>query len=110
MNNRDRVLLVLNYREYDRIPVLHFGFWRETLQKWATEGHISFEDAKAWGDGNPTDALIGKKLGFDCNYYSCFHTYNRIHPQFESKILNIFPDGAMHVLNGDDNTGAIPDN
>ncbi len=101
MNDRERILAVLNYREYDRLPVVHFGFWRETLQKWATEGHVSLEDAKSWGDGNPTDALIGRKLGFDCNYYSCFHPYNRIHPQFESKILKKFPDGAMHVLNGD---------
>ena len=71
MNNRERILAVLNYQKYDRLPVVHFGFWGETLEKWAAEGHISSDDAKAWGDGNPTDAVLGQKLGFDCNYYYC---------------------------------------
>jgi uroporphyrinogen decarboxylase len=90
----------LNYKKYDCLPVVHFGFWGETLQKWAAEGHISFEEAKAWGDGNPTDAVLGQKLGFDCNYYSCFHPASGLHPCFESKILKTFPDGSMHVLDG----------
>jgi hypothetical protein len=100
MNNRERILAVLNYKKYDCLPVVHFGFWGETLQKWAAEGHISFEEAKAWGDGNPTDAVLGQKLGFDCNYYSCFHPASGLHPCFESKILKTFPDGSMHVLDG----------
>jgi uroporphyrinogen decarboxylase len=100
MNNRERILAVLNYQKYDRLPVVHFGFWGETLLKWAAEGHISFEEAKDWGDGNPTDAVLGQKLGFDCNYYSCFHPASGLHPCFESKILKTFPDGSTHVLDG----------
>ena len=94
-------MAVLNYEKYDRLPVVHFGFWTETLQKWAAEGRISTDEAKNWSDGNPIDAIIGQKLGFDCNYYSCFYPYNRLYPSFESKILKTFPDGSMHVLNGD---------
>ena len=94
-------MAVLNYEKYDRFPVIHFGFWTETLQKWAEEGHISVEEATSWSDGNPTDATIGEKLGFDCNYYSCFYPQNRIYPVFESEILKTFPDGSMHILNGD---------
>ena len=101
MNNRERIMAVLNYEKYDRLPVVHFGFWTETLQKWAAEGRISTDEAKNWSDGNPIDAIIGQKLGFDCNYYSCFYPYNRLYPSFESKILKTFPDGSMHVLNGD---------
>ena len=101
MNNRKRIMAVLNYEKYDRFPVIHFGFWTETLQKWAEEGHISVEEATSWSDGNPTDATIGEKLGFDCNYYSCFYPQNRIYPVFESEILKTFPDGSMHILNGD---------
>ena len=62
MTNRERVLAVLRYGEYDRLPVAHFGFWSETLQKWALEGHISASEAQSWGDGNPTDAAISAKL------------------------------------------------
>ncbi len=94
-------MAVLNYENYDRLPVVHFGFWTETLQKWAAEGHISAEEAKNWGDGNPTDAVITAKLGFDCNYYSCYHPHNRMYPGFESKVIETLPDGSMHVLNGE---------
>ena len=101
MNNRKRIIAVLNYEKYDRLPVVHFGFWVETLQKWASEGHISTEEAKNWSDGNPTDVTIGKKLGFDCNYYSCFHPNAGLYPGFERRILKTLPDGSAHVLNGD---------
>ena len=37
MNNRERTLAVLNYQSYDRLPIAHFGFWDETLEKWARE-------------------------------------------------------------------------
>ena len=33
MTNRQRALAVLNYQSYDRLPIVHFGFWRETLQQ-----------------------------------------------------------------------------
>ena len=46
MNDRERVLAVLNYEHYDRLPVVHFGFWEETLEKWADEGHITNEQVR----------------------------------------------------------------
>jgi uroporphyrinogen decarboxylase len=101
VNNKTRILSVLRYQGYDRIPVVHFGFWPETLQKWGAEGHISAEDANNWRDGNPTDAIIGQKLGFDCNYYSCFHPRVGLYPGFEPRILKTLPDGSTHVLNND---------
>lgn len=101
MNDRTRILSVLRYQEYDRLPVVHFGYWTETLQKWADEGHLSADEAKNWRDGNPADAMIGKKLGFDCNYYSCFTPYSRIFPGFEPKVIKTLPDGSVHALNSD---------
>ena len=101
MNNRERIMAVLNYTDSDRLPLVHFGFWRETLQMWADEGHLTAEEASTCGDGNPTDAVIGTKLGFDCNYYSCFHPHTGLRPAFESKVVKVFPDGSKHVLNGD---------
>ena len=58
MNNRERALAILNYRDYDRMPVVHFGYWNETLDKWAREGHITQEQARKWWDGNAIDAEI----------------------------------------------------
>ena len=101
MNNRERIRAVLSYKRYDRLPVVHFGFWSETLNQWAAEGHITAEEALMWGDGNPVDAVISSKLGFDCNYYSCFHPHTRLRPPFESRAIKTFPDGSRHVLNGD---------
>ena len=34
MTNRERSLAILNYEKTDAIPVVHFGFWYETLRKW----------------------------------------------------------------------------
>ena len=64
MNNRERAMAILNYRDYDRMPVVHFGYWQETLAKWAQEGHLTQEQACYWGDGNSIDAQIGEKLGY----------------------------------------------
>ncbi len=69
MNNRQRTLAVLNYEAYDRMPLVHFGFWNETLAKWAEEGHITAEEAEDWYDGGPMDTRISHKLGFDFDYH-----------------------------------------
>jgi len=103
MTDRERVLAVLNYESYDRLPIVHFGFWRDTLIKWQREGHLSAEEAEQWADGTPVDAAIGKKLGFDYNWFSVF--MNRgdcfLRPAFEEKVIEELPDGLMKVLNPD---------
>jgi hypothetical protein len=104
MNDRQRCLAVLTYQPYDRLPVVHFGFWSDTLDKWAAQGHITADEARTWGDGNPTDASISAKLGFDFNYYACYHPDTRLKPPFESRVVREFPDGSQHVL---DSNGAI---
>jgi uroporphyrinogen decarboxylase len=101
MTNRQRTLAVLRYQSYDRLPLVHFGFWNETLDKWAAEGHISVEEAKNWGDGTPTDAVISKKLGFDFNYACCFGPSSGLNPGFEPKVIETLPDGSQHMLNGE---------
>ena len=99
MNNRERTLAVLRYQPYDRLPVLHFGYWNETLDNWADEGHITQEEAKNWGDGNPADVSIAKKLGFDCNWFSVFHANYYPTPLFDREVIKEFPDGTKHVRN-----------
>jgi len=99
MNNRERTLAILNYESYDRLPLVHFGFWEETLQKWAAEGHITEEEAQTWGDGTPVDAAITEKLGFDFNWSHCFSPITRLWPPIEEQVLEELPDGSRKVLN-----------
>jgi hypothetical protein len=106
LNNRERVLAILNYENYDRLPLVHFGFWRETLQKWAAQGHISAGVAENWQDGtslrhDAPEAVINAKLGFDLNWYNCFSPVTRLWPAIEEKILEESPDGTQKVLNSD---------
>lgn len=115
MNNRENALAVLSYRKYDRLPVVHFGFWSETLEKWHREGHLTEEEAKGWADGNDADKSISAKLGFDFNWYSCFHSRTSLFPSFEPKVVEVMKDGTRKVLNSEgvivierDGAGSIP--
>lgn len=101
MNNRERAMAILNYRSYDRLPLVHFGFWNETLAKWAAEGHITPELARAWADGNAADYEIGAKLGFDFNWYRVFGVYTNLLPPFERKVLEVMEDGTRKEVNAD---------
>jgi len=104
MNHRERTLAVLNCQPYDRLPVVHFGFWPETLAKWAAEGHLTAEQARSWSDGNATDLEISARLGFDFNWSSAFSWETGLWPPIERRVLEELPDGTRKVLNGD---GAI---
>jgi len=115
MTNRENTLAILHYENYDKMPVVHFGYWVETLEKWANEGHISKEDAANWDDGNAADELISKKLGFDFGWYTCYHPTILLSPTFERKVLEVMPDGSRKVLNErgsieteKDEAGSIP--
>ena len=99
MNQCERMKAILNYESYDRLPIVHFGFWTETLAKWCEEGHITKEEAKGWGDGNKFDQTISKKLGFDCNWSNCFVPTAGLSPGFEPELLKTLPDGTRHVRN-----------
>ena len=99
MTNRQRANAVLHYQDYDRLPVVHFGYWQETLQKWAEQGHITKGQADNWSDGNIIDLELSKKLNFDFNWYSNFFTINSLWPAFEPEVVKEFPDGTKHVLN-----------
>ena len=100
MTNRERALAILNYQDYDKMPVVHFGFWTDTLDKWISEGHLP-EEARGWGDGNEIDKMITKKLGFDFNWYSCRGGLQSLLPRFEEKVIETMPDGSEKFLNSD---------
>lgn len=104
MTDRERVIAVLNYEPYDRMPLVHFGFWRETLEVWKRQGHLTSEEAEGWKDGNPIDVAIGGRLGFDFNWCSAFAPRLFLYPEFEEKVLEERPDGFLKVQ---DSLGAI---
>lgn len=99
MNNRDRALAVLRYQKYDRLPLVHFGFLRETLERWYQEGHITEEERQHCGDGNPVEDSVAKKLGFDFSWQTMFYPNSLLRPGFESKVVAEFPDGSKHIRN-----------
>lgn len=101
MNNRERVKAILHYQDYDRMPLAHFGYWTETLEKWNKEGHLSFEEIQNVGDGSDQDLNIGRKLGFDFNWYTTFQPNTGLFPAFEEKVLETTADGFTKSINSD---------
>ncbi len=115
MTNRERALAILNYEKYDRLPVVHFGFWIETLEKWYREGHLTKEEATMWSDGNAYERAIALKLGFDFNWYSTCPVNAGLFPAFEAKVLEVFADGSKKMQNDEgvivlqrEGAGSIP--
>lgn len=100
MNNRERTLAVLNYEKYDRLPIVHFGFWGELLQKWHKEGHITEDEANRCGDGNSFDFAISAKLGFDYCWSCQGGGSYGLNPGFEYKILEKKANGSVIHQNG----------
>jgi len=94
MNDRERTQAILHYEDYDRLPLVHFGFWDETPYKWAAEGHIAQEEAGDWD-------VVAQKLGFDFEWSPRFGANTGLFPPFEEQVLEELPDGSRKVLNAD---------
>lgn len=101
MTERERMLAVLNYEPYDRLPIVNFGYWVETLKLWADEGHITADEAENWWDGRPADRSIAAKLGFDLNFRTVIKLPNSLDPWFESDVIEELPDGSRKIFNHD---------
>ena len=103
MTFRDNAMAVLRYQKYDKLPVVSFGYWGETVQKWADEGHITREEADDYcrhGDNGWGDRSIMKKLGFDFNWNSCIASASDLFPSFEEQTLEERPDGSRVIRDG----------
>lgn len=94
-------MAVLRYENYEKMPLVHFGFWQETLEKWSREGHITQEEARLWADGNPQDFSIGNKLGFDFGWNRLMNAQTRLEPPFEKRLIEEMDNGMIKVLNSD---------
>lgn len=96
MTNRERALAILNYQPYDRMPVVHFGYWWETVVAWRDQGHLTDADL----EGN-WEQKVSDKVGFDFGWGAAYGPGTGLRPGFESKVIEEFPDGSRHVLNSD---------
>ena len=97
MNLRETVNAILHYQNYEYMPVVSFGYWVETLQKWAQEGHISQEEVEGYttlGDNSQADRSIMDRLGFDFNWSCCSVGRSGLYPSFERKLLEQQEDGS----------------
>lgn len=100
MNYRENIMAILNYQPYESMPVVSFGYWVETLDKWAAEGHITREEAEGYrkfGDNSGADKSVMKKLGFDFNWNSCVGCQVDIFPRFEVEVIEERPDGSRII-------------
>ena len=99
MTHRENILAILNYEKAERVPMIHFGFWRETLEKWEAEGRLlPHENTLPW-DGTPSVESIASRLGFDCGWGWGVSGRTGLFPSFKEQILEVTPDGFEKVLN-----------
>ncbi len=101
MTNRERAMNILHYKEADRMPAVHFGYWNELLWEWAEQGKIPRHLAERWYDGGDADRELDKLIGWDFNWYRTVGADNSLRPGFEYKVLEVLPDGTRRVQNGD---------
>lgn len=100
MTYRHNVLNILNYRPYENMPVVNFGYWEETLEKWMHEGHITNEEYESYCkeyDNSPGDQRIMERLGFDFNWNACIGAEVGLFPKFDIKVLEEFEDGSRII-------------
>ena len=85
MNDRERTLAILNYQPYDRLPVVHFGYWDETLEKWAARGA---HQPRPWQPSGTTTttwtASSARSLGFDFGWGGVFGPILGLQPAFRT--------------------------
>ena len=97
MTNRERAINILHGKPVDRLPAVHFGYWRELLEEWATQGHIPKELTQGHDDGNEKDRKIDRLIGWDFNWYHTVAPKHGLLPRFQSKVLEVFPDGTRRL-------------
>ncbi len=100
MGLREDSLAILHYQPYRRFPIVHFGYWTETVAKWHGEGHIPDEHANYTGDGSAADDYIGRALGFDFNWGKTYGGRAGLLPGIEPRVLEVLPNGQVKSIDG----------
>ena len=68
MDNRERTMNILHYRPADRLPAVHFGYWRDLLKEWAEQGKIPVELAIDYTDCSEQDRELDRIIGWDYSW------------------------------------------
>ncbi len=97
MTNRENTLAILNYENYEKVPLVHFGYWQETLDKWVDEGHIKKEKAECHWTGSPD--WVSADLGFDFGWYATLWINAGVNPAFKWELIEERPDGTKTMRN-----------
>ncbi|HHU84531.1 MAG TPA: hypothetical protein GXZ23_05115 [Clostridiales bacterium] len=104
MTNRERTMNILHFKDADRMPAVHFGYWGELLVEWAEQGKIPHHLAERNYDGSDKDRELDKLIGWDFNWSRTAGANIDLSPGFEHKVLETLPDGSQRVQTW---TGAI---
>jgi hypothetical protein len=70
MNLRQNTRAILHDEAYDYFPVVHFGYWDDTVRKWQAEGHLPTDLADPAG-GRSAEQIVSQTLGFDFGWGDC---------------------------------------
>ncbi|MBP5274787.1 MAG: hypothetical protein ILO36_07615 [Abditibacteriota bacterium] len=101
MDTRQRIKAVLHYEKCDKLPVVHFSYWTQTVEKWAREGHIP-RDIMETGDSGAIFGYVNRALGWDQDFGNAVSFFNMgLFPGFAPKVVRELADGSKHVMNGD---------
>ena len=91
---------IMNYGQFDRMPVMHWGLWPETKERWIQEGMPAECNEHEYFQASPSL----RKIIYDMCLY----------PEFEEEVLEetqeyrIFTDGSGVVLKDWKNRSCIP--
>jgi len=97
MNNRERFNAIMNYQDYDKMPVMHFGFWKETHDAWFKQGHLTEEELKM--PEPQRERHVAERLGFTLGLCWTSVGIPGLMPTFERKVIEELPDGSRKVQN-----------
>lgn len=97
MTNRERAMAILHYQEADRMPAVHFGYWQELLDEWVQQGKIPPELATDNFDGSENERALDELIGWDFNWRNVVSARNHLFPPFETKVLEVLPDGSHRI-------------
>jgi uroporphyrinogen decarboxylase len=100
MTTRDLWLEIMNYGEFDRVPVHHWTGWDETIERWEAEGMPKDVNQNEYFNAKPLWAGVGVNLD--------------LYPAFEEETLEeteeyrIFRDGSGVVQQDWKHKSCIP--
>ena len=100
MGTRDLWLKIMHYQEFDRLPVVHWSQWPETLERWKREGLAEDGDVRKHLGAAPHWAFVGVNVA--------------LHPPFAEEVYEetgeyrIFRDRAGVVCKDFKHASSIP--